>query len=392
MKKATCLYLAVLDPTTPATGTSQRGRLFLNFLADRYEVHLLHMQDRDQVTVDEGLRGRLASIATVPYSRWSYFLFSRRLLAELDELTRRLKPDFIFADFEKAGFYARLVGGRHGVPYVYSSHNVEYQRYLDLARAAPLRYALTPWIWWVERQACAGALLTIAISEPDADVLQRWVRPGRLMTLPCAFDEESFPPSPDGAARRPVVLMVGNYRNPGNSDGALAAFREVVPAVLARRPDAIFRFVGKHLPEEIRHPNVEAAGFVDDLQPEYAQAAVVIAPIRMGGGIKIKVIEALAAGRPLVATPKAMEGIPADGLANLWVAPIADFPRLILDALERRPATATENWPIMRDRFGVRRQLAAFADRLEALLADGPETPARAPRATARPARASSET
>lgn len=365
-RKPVCLYLATYDPTASSTGTSTRGRLFLRDFVDRYETHLVYMREKEAEGRDLELRAQLASVTEINYSPWSYFFFSSKLLRAAREKLARYPARFIFADFEKAGFYAHCVSRKSGPPYIYNSHNVEYLRYLDLASRNPLRYFFVPYVYLLERIACRNALFTVSISEPDSRSFRRWTAADKVIVAPCAFDEDLMRPDSKGTeGDRPIVLMVGNYRNPGNRDAAYALVERIVPPVVERFPDVLFRCIGSNFPEGLTHPNVVSPGFVDDLLAEYARAWVVIAPISIGGGIKIKVIEGLASGKFVVATPKAMEGIRPDGLENLAIVPIDGFPGAIIDALEKRPRRTVRNWEVLSRGYGNKTQLAQLAERIE---------------------------
>ena len=364
----TVLYLAPFDPTVGSSGSAVRARLILRFLAERYETHVVHLEGRDSGGRDEALAGRLASLTAVPYSEAGYFLFSPALYRAAARALERHRIDFLFAEFEKAGGYAWLLSRRFGKPFFYASHNVEYRRSLDLARAAPLRLGLVPGLYFWERQACRDALTTFAISEADAEVFRAWAPEGRVSVLPLAFDEEVFHPFHEEDERDPpVVLMVGNYHYAATRDGARFVLDRIVPRVLERHPRAVFRFAGPGLPSSGSRLNVEIPGFVDDLPAEYRRAAVVIAPITSGGGIKIKVVEALAMGRFLVATSKAMEGI-GEGLAHVSVAPLGRFAEEISKALARRPGRSAANWEEVSRRFGAGGRLREMGARIEAAL------------------------
>jgi glycosyltransferase involved in cell wall biosynthesis len=368
------LYLATLDPTVSTTGSTVRGRHVLRFLAERHDVHLVHMKEKHTDGRDEALLGRLASYAAVPYSGLDYFLFSRELYREARAVLERERIDFIFADFEKAGLYAALLARRFGKPFFYSSHNVEFRRYLDIGRKQPLRLAFVPYLYVAERTACRGALATFAISESDARSFRPWVPPERVSVLCPAFDEEAIHPFCESVeSGPPVVLMVGNYRNTGNREGAYLVRDRILPTVLTRHPQAVFRFIGKDFPPDIRHPNIQEAGFVDDLLQEYRRATLVIAPILVGGGVKFKVIEALASGTFLVATPKAMEGIDSEGLRNLAVVPVEQFADRISQALDLRPGKTAANWERIASGYGIRHQLREMEARIESALSTRPE-------------------
>jgi glycosyltransferase involved in cell wall biosynthesis len=266
--------------------------------------------------------------------------------------------DFIFADCEKAGFYAYLLSKQFGIPYVYSSHNVEFQRYLSMGRTNTLRYLLVPYIYVVESLACRRASLTVSISDSDAAVLDRWVRSDRIKVLPCAFDEDILNPFYEEIeTERPVILMVANFRYGANQEAARRVVRQVVPEVAREYPECLFRFVGAGFPPDLRNDHIEVAGFVDDLKAEYQRAALVIAPIEFGGGVKIKVIEALATGKYLLTTEKGMEGIDYSDLCNVKVAQSADFGRHICEIIQQRPPKTDANWNLVSDKFGTRKSL-----------------------------------
>ena len=369
MPKKNLLYLATFDPTVSATGTTTRGKLFLRFFSEHYHVHLVHLEEKQEVGRDEALLERLASLKKVKFTPFNYFLYSPALSKAGCEVLEKNPVDFIFADFEKSGWYAYRLSRKYRIPYIYNSHNVEYLRYIDFARRNQLRYPLVPYMYLLERIATRNALLTIAISDKDAHTFQRWAPKERVLAFPSAFDEEQFNPFyEDAGDTKPVVLMVGNYRNPGNREGAYLLYQRILPDVIARHPEVIFRCVGKDFPEDIRHPNIEVLGFVDDLMAEYRKAHLVIVPITMGGGIKIKVIEGLATGKYVISTPKGVEGIQTQGLVNLQVSSLEGFSACINDALENPQPHTVENWERVRKEYGVHCQLNALREQIEQVL------------------------
>jgi glycosyltransferase involved in cell wall biosynthesis len=346
--------------------------MFLKHFCDEFEVHLVYMKDRHGDGLDQALVDRVERAHGVDYSHLGYFGFDLELYRAAREVLRDNDIDFIFADYEKSGMYAAMLSSRYSVPFVYNSHNVEFARYVNVASTNLIRLLFVPYMYAAERYACARSRFTVAISEPDAAAFRKWIPDDKLMVLPCTFEEDVFNPHyADSSSEPPVVLMVGNYRNAGNRDAAYRVYRKIVGPVVEKRPDAIFRCIGKDFPQDIRHPNIESIGFVEDLARHYREAAVVIAPISMGGGIKIKVIEALATGRYLVATPKAMEGVDPTGLVNLCVAPESEFPQRILEALARRPGRTTTNWQTIAESYGTRSLLGRMTSRLKEIATNG---------------------
>ena len=367
MKKV--LYLSTFDPTVAATGTTTRGKLFLRFFCDHFDTHLIYMKEKDDDGRDLGLINSLSSLQSLDYSNFEYFIFNRKFYQAACHALRTQKFDLIFADFEKAGLYAYLLSKKFNVPYVYSSHNVEFLRYINVGSTNPIRYVLSPYMYLAEKLACHHALFTIAITDEDAKTFRNWLPPEKLLVSPCAFDESIYNPFYEELeASHPIILMVGNYRNAGNRDGAYVLSRTIVPEVVKQYPQAIFRCVGKHFPEDIHHPNIQSAGFVDNLLDEYRRAMIIIAPITMGGGIKIKVIEGLASGKHLIATPKAMEGIDATGMDNVNVLPIEHFAQGIIDGITTRPGKTAKNWPRVEREYGVNFQFTRLKEKLHAVL------------------------
>jgi glycosyltransferase involved in cell wall biosynthesis len=166
--------------------------------------------------------------------------------------------------------------------------------------------------------------------------------------------------------------MVANFCYGPNRQAARELCRRVLPQVRGRLPAAVLRFVGAGFPDELRGSGVEAPGYVPELLPEYARAGVVLAPLTTGGGIKIKVVEALAAGRPLVATAQAMHGIEYRDLAGVTVVDLEGFAAATVAALEASPPDLGGNWERVQERFGARRQAARLIDRIDAELGDPP--------------------
>jgi glycosyltransferase involved in cell wall biosynthesis len=109
--------------------------------------------------------------------------------------------------------------------------------------------------------------------------------------------------------------------------------REVFPLILRERPAATFTAVGHRAPAEVQRlagPNVMVTGWVDDVRPHLARAAVVAVPLRMGGGTRLKVLEALAMGKGVVTTSLGCEGLNVRHGEHLLVG---DTPKAFADAV-----------------------------------------------------------
>lgn len=208
------------------------------------------------------------------------------------------------------------------VPLVLDEHNVYWNllRY-DMTtspffqtrwgRIRAVQALLTPYLLTrakaFELRAVRQAAQTLVTSESDRGILLSAAPEfrDRIHVLPNCVDLDRIPYTPEGDLGTDI-LFVGNFKYTPNREAAL-----YVSQVLALRlPDARFVLVGSSPPSEVRgSPNVRAPGFVEDLRPLLSQARVCIAPLFQGSGTRLKILTYLAAGRAVVATRKACEGL-----------------------------------------------------------------------------------
>ena len=251
------------------------------------------------------------------------------------------------------------------------NHVREYRHARVSGNANILRRALA--IKQAELAAVAACDMTIAISDHDAQTLQALAPEARIEVITLAVEPRHGPcPGPEG---RRGALYLGNYMAWHNVDAVTHIARDIAPILdrLGSSLPMIFAGAGMHeLVEELASERISIAGFVPDIEAEMDRRRMFVAPLRVGSGIKGKLLGALAAGLPVVATPVAAEGIPlVDGVSALIAATDAEFAaacaRLeVDDALWRRlSAGATA---VVADHFSpaiVRAQVASvFGDML----------------------------
>jgi glycosyltransferase involved in cell wall biosynthesis len=163
----------------------------------------------------------------------------------------------------------------------------------------------------------------VALTERDRATLAALVPSARIERIPLAVDLRPAPLDPVGNGRD--VLFVGNFMHPPNVAAADRLARSIFPQVAVHRPDARLVLVGDKPPTSLRaQEHVVVTGRVADLDPILDEAAVVVAPLVSGGGMRVKVLEALGAGKAVVASPLALEGIDAADGKELLVADADD--------------------------------------------------------------------
>jgi glycosyltransferase involved in cell wall biosynthesis len=144
-------------------------------------------------------------------------------------------------------------------------------------------------------------------TEQDAELLRQQVAGARAVVVPNGV-EAGPPPGPSTGER--VLAFLGSYDAEANVDAAERLVREVLPLVPGARVLLIGRDPGPRI-QRLRGPDVEVTGSLPDVRPALERAAVFVAPITRGVGVRNKVLEAMAAGLPVAATSRALQGIGA---------------------------------------------------------------------------------
>jgi glycosyltransferase involved in cell wall biosynthesis len=174
----------------------------------------------------------------------------------------------------------------------------------------------------------------------------------------------------------PRIVFLGSFVHPPNVEAALRLARGILPAVRSRVPDARLEIVGDAPPRELERlagRGLAVTGRVPDVRPYLETAAVVTAPLRLGGGMRVKVLEALAAGKAIVATPKALAGIGVRPGAHVLVGEsdieLADALVELLADREHRAqmGSAARAWAL--ENLGWERAVAAYSELYESLVA-----------------------
>ncbi|WP_251445670.1 glycosyltransferase [Microbacterium sp. USTB-Y] len=161
----------------------------------------------------------------------------------------------------------------------------------------------------LERRVLGRADSVVVFSEKDRGLLDAARNVDVLLPWIPGFEPDETADS----SRAPVALFVGPLRRIENWDAAVWLCSEIWPAVRRRLPEARLRFIGSSTPSRRElleeTSGVDAVGFADDLGAEYRNATVAVMPLRLGAGLKFKVLEAMTSGLPFVATSTATEGI-----------------------------------------------------------------------------------
>ncbi len=297
--------------------------------------------------------------------------YSAALALRLAQLAASRAFDLLHVEFDLMAAYGAPISG---MPKVLTQHDMGgaslWRSYLrEMSGWSRLRHAPE----WLRRRRFTRRVSAfydrvVTVTEKDAALLRK-LSPGvRAQAVPTGVDLEHF--RPEGAPTPARLVYVGHYPHYPNEEAAVRFCRSILPRVRARRPDARFYAVGSDPTEPLRRaaaedPTVVVTGTVPDVKPFLAQAAVFVAPIRLGEGIKGKILEAFAMGVPVVASSRAAEGLGAKDERELLVADsdrafaravvrLLDDAALRLRLGESGRAFAREryDWPTLAGRLG----------------------------------------
>jgi glycosyltransferase involved in cell wall biosynthesis len=245
------------------------------------------------------------------------------------EAALRSSPDFLFVS-PQTNPVATMVPGAGETRRVLCTFDVERDRMASLAAAARgvARRAQAQEVRRAERFERANLAAfdgVVAVSASDrARFLDAYgLDPDRVIAVENGVDPDYFAFARRPAGGPPSIVFVGHLRYAPNADGARRLLRDVMPLVRASLPDACVTIVGDGPPDDVvaSHDGVRTVvtGRVDDVRPFLAAADVACYPLVSGSGTKFKVVEALSAGLPVVASPVAAEGIEVEPGVHLRV-------------------------------------------------------------------------
>ena len=373
------LFLTPQLPYPPHQGTTIRNYNLIANLAPRHEIHLLSFaRSQDEIARATPLHQYCQSIeAVLAYRRSPLKRFLSLFLSPLPDMALRL-PSAEFrtklkACLERERFDVIQVEGiemtypwmlevrnwkldyetelpasnlqrpTSNVQYpisIFDDHNAEYvlqQRAFETDVRQPRRWvaALYSLIQWkklrrYETMICRLAGGVVAVSETDKAALQRLVPGLEVTVVPNAVDVDYYTSTDIRPSPLPPrsLIFTGKMDFRPNVDAVLWFCQEVLPLVRRKLPDVRFYIVGQSPHRRVLRladdPAVTITGYVDDARSYIASACVYVVPLRIGGGTRLKVLEAMAMGKPIVSTSLGCEGF--EGLVPGRELSLADTP------------------------------------------------------------------
>lgn len=253
----------------------------------------------------------LRRIASYPENIISFY--QTEMKKKIKDLISKNHYDLVLIEYWYMGQYAEICGN---IPKVLDEVDVEYIRYKRMYQIEkdPVKKSEF-YSGWIRTKKYELKFIKkfdriIAVTTQDKQVLEREIPSLNISVIPTCVDPDYIKPSkmPNNSKD---LIFIGSYGHYPNVDGILYFCRDIFPRILREVPDAHLYIVGPYAPEEILNlvgRNVTITGFIKDVRP-YISRSISVVPLRIGSGIKGKIIEAMGLGSPVIST-----GIGAEGL------------------------------------------------------------------------------
>lgn len=361
--KPELLYLSHRLPTPPHNGAALRTFNTIRVLSESYRIKALCFDRTDAILANLDLEERIGALrpyadvevfpipqqqsrlrlivdhARSVFANDAYTIFAYDSRAYAAAIERALaEHDFamVHVDSLDLARYLPLLGG---LPIACTHHNVESQLLRRRALTEPpLRRAYLNFqaskLERLERQWLPRVAVNVVVSDDDARTFQALAPGARVEIAPNGVDVDYFTPG-SGRDQAGIVFVGGTNWFP-NRDGLEWFHRDILPELRAIGETGPVTWVGRCSADDAKRfggpDGVDFTGYVPDVRPYLRDAACVIAPLRVGGGTRLKILDAWACGSAVVATSQASEGLVRIDGANILVA---DEPRAFAQAIQR---------------------------------------------------------
>lgn len=361
----------------PKGGALQRNYNLLREVGERCEVHVLAFDQ--PITRPKGVTPRdcilalskfCASVEWMNLSSWGgrygsavqalvsgraydfAWLSSREMRSKISESVKTICPDIIHFDTLGLAQYLPLIrkGGT-----VLNHHDLESYK-IEL-RARKERNPLLRWYFRLEsaklaaaeRKWCPRFMVNVVVSEDEGAMLSRACPDLRVRVVANGVDTKYFTPRPDPGTK--ILIFCGSLDMHPNQEAMEYFLKRIWPRIVLHSPHTQLYVVGRKPPEWLKQEEktdsrIRVTGFVDDVRPYFQKAALCVCPILTGGGTRLKILDSLAMGVPVVATKFAASGLSLEHDKHLLLADteeqFANHIRRLLDDASLRLRLANE--------------------------------------------------
>src|ERR1700680_3497688 len=314
---------------------------------------------------------RLFSSAPYNITKYCRPQVRRRLRALLKQETY----DVMLCDFMAA---AGVIPWDWPTPKVLFTHNVEaaiWRRHYEVA-TNPIWKAIS-WREWRKMEAAERRYLRLAdrvltVSETDRDAFTPFLDPRKLIVIPTGVDVDYFQPMPVEEIANSLGFT-GSMDWLPNEDAILYFVDAILPFIKRQCPQVFLEVVGRNPSRKVRalaerEKSVRLTGWVEDIRPFVARGSICIVPLRIGGGTRLKIFEAMGMSKAVVSTSVGAEGLPVQSGANIIVADTpGDFAQSVVSLLcdpSQRRRLGTSARALVQEKYSWPKVAESFASAL----------------------------
>ncbi len=380
-------------PYPPDNGGKIRSYHLLRALTERFDVDLFSVHHGVEPTAAiAALREHCCQVVAFPVEKpWRTRDRWARVLADLPRAVDYFHTPASLAharDSLRAGGYDLVVADEicmtpyaelaPALPRIVIRHKVDHLHYAEMAQARPwggdkvLDAIEARKLRQYERAKMPLYQAFLACSEQDAAVIRRDALAAQALVIANGADLETLVPSGHAKTAAPILLYVGSMHYYPNIDAVTFFFEEMYEQIAHAVPAVRVQIVGHKPPPDIqklaRPDRVEVLGSVPDVRPYYDAATVFIVPLRLGGGTRLKIVEAMAMGLPVISTTVGAEGLDIHSGEDILIADdpasfVAGVLRLLTDPDFRNHVA--QGGRRLAQRYGWRELTRPFADLAE---------------------------
>lgn len=268
--------------------------------------------------------------------------YTKEMVQMLRKVINEVNPDLVQIDFFNMSIYVKHISN---IPVIYTNHDISSlsfkQSFYD--RDLPEKQRFIEWskIVYYEKQILKYFHSIIVLTQRDQKLLKAFSPKSSSVVIPTGVDiDYYFPVHKKADKENNKLLFVGHYKHYPNYEAVMYFVEKILPLICKSIKKVKFTIAGSGMHGEVlrlRHDNINFVCDADDLREYYSQATVFVAPVRLGGGIKGKVLEAMACGVPVVATKEVQEGIKCVSGKHLVIAKNeADFAKQTIKLLRNK--------------------------------------------------------
>lgn len=277
------------------------------------ELHAIPFHGRN--SLPHAIRGVLER-TPINYVKWRH----HQMLNLCLDLLRTKPYDVLVVDHSALGWYVFQVRKCVQVPIVTRWHDLEtlmWERWVQ-SQSNPIKRALgsrqCEFVRRFERKLAMASDVCLTIGAYDTALLQELAPGADVRFIPAGVDTDYYAPSAESQEPASILFLASHYKWHVNLDAAKWLYHEVMPRVWQRIPNAKLYMTGRDTPVEMQtwteSGRVFLTGYVPDERTLMTKASVIVVPLRLGAGIKLRLLTAFAAGKAVVSTLAGAEGVP----------------------------------------------------------------------------------